>query len=272
MIQRHVPVGNELAGPSFIDTHCHLDNESFSADLVEVLDRSREAGVRRWINVGFSPDRWERSIHIAARHPGMAFMLGVHPGEANAWNPRVHQDLRALMSQSPPVAVGEVGIDFYRGETNAEQQVTVFNAMLDVAIEHGIPATIHMRSSEVLILEVLRSRGATPPLLFHSFDGSEALTDWILANGAYVGVGGLATRTKSHDLHRQLKRIPLDRLVLETDSPYLVPNGFKHRRNTPESIPRIAAFLAKLLETGVGDISMHTTRNAERLFERLQPE
>ncbi|MBA2468131.1 MAG: TatD family hydrolase [Chloroflexia bacterium] len=271
MIDREALVEDAPGTPSFVDTHCHLDDESFDADLPDVLARSREAGVRRWINVGFGPDRWRGAIDLAARHPGMAFMLGVHPSEAEAWNTRVHQDLRQFMIQSPPVSVGEVGLDFYRGETNVDQQVRVFNAMLDLAIEHDIPATIHMRSSESLILDVLQSRTTVPPLVFHSFDGREALTDWILANGACVGVGGLATRTKSHDLQRELKRIPLDQIVLETDSPYLVPNGFKHRRNTPESITRIAAFLAGLREVAVADIAAQTTRNAERLFERLPP-
>lgn len=271
MSHQSVPAKGAGESLSFVDTHCHLDDESFGTDLAGVLDRSRQLGVSRWINVGFNPERWPPSIDLAARFPGMSFMLGVHPGDAGVWNDRVHDSLSRSIADSHPVAVGEIGLDFYRGETNADLQVAAFNAQLDLALEHGIPATIHMRSSEPLVLEVLQSRTATPPLLFHSFDGSGALSDWILANEARVGVGGLATRTKSFPLQRQLKRFPLDRLLLETDSPYLVPNGFKHRRNTPESIPRIAAFLARLLGTEVETIAMQTTRNAERFFERLQP-
>lgn len=269
MTHQRAAAENTDAVPDFVDTHCHLDDDSFGSDLKAVLDRSLGLGVRRWINVGFNPDRWQPSIDLGDRYPGMSFMLGVHPGEAGRWSDRVHGDLRDLVRRVTPVAIGEIGLDFYRGETNVELQVTAFEAQLDLALEHGIPAAIHMRSSESSMLDVLRSRARTPPLLFHSFDGSEDLTSWILTNDAYAGVGGLATRTKSHHIHEQIKRLPLDRLLLETDSPYLVPNGFKHRRNTPESIPRIAAFVATLLGTDAGRIASQTTRNAERFFERL---
>lgn len=271
MTQQRAPIGDPAAIPGFVDTHCHLDDEGFASDLDAVLERSRVLGVRRWINVGFNPRRWQASIDLAASHPRMSFMLGVHPGDAEGWSPQVQADLGELMSRTRPVAVGEIGLDFYRGETNSDQQVMAFNAQLDLAIEHDVPAVIHMRDSEPLLLDVLRARRQTPNLLFHSFDGSDALTDWINEHGDYAGVGGLATRSRSVGLHRQLKRLPLDRLVLETDSPYLVPNGFKHRRNTPESIPHIASFLAGLVGVDLTEIAMQTTRNAERLFERLGP-
>lgn len=271
MSQRRAPAEDTGNVPDFVDTHCHLDDDSFGSDLDDVVERSQRLGVRRWINVGFNPDRWQPSIELAARYPGMSFMLGLHPGDAARWDDRVQSELRQLLDRIRPVAIGEIGLDFYRGETNVEQQLTAFNAQLDLALEHSIPAVIHMRSSELLVLDVLRSRPRNPRLLFHSFDGSEALTGWILENDAYAGVGGLATRTKSHHIHRQLERLPLARLLLETDSPYLVPNGFKHRRNTPESIPRIAAFVAKLLDTDVARVASQTTSNAERVFERLQP-
>ncbi|MEJ7900226.1 MAG: TatD family hydrolase [Thermomicrobiales bacterium] len=272
MIQTNQSTPNAGDAPAFVDTHCHLDDDSFGADLDAVLDRSRALGVSRWINVGFNPDRWQPSIDLADRYSGMSFMLGLHPGDAARWTDDVQADLRELAERVPLVAIGEIGLDFYRGETNGEEQVAAFQAQLDLALEHSLPATIHMRSAEHQILEVLNSRRRTPPLVFHSFDGSQELTNWILANDAYVGVGGLATRTKSHLIHQQIRRLPVDRLLLETDSPYLVPNGFKHRRNTPESITRIASFVATLLDTDVGHIASQTTRNAERCFERLQPE
>lgn len=265
------PNENASGMPGYVDTHCHLDDVSFDDDLADVLDRSRQVGVRRWINVGFNPDLWSSSIALAGRFPGMSCMLGVHPGDAGVWNDDVRQRLVSHLEHARPVAVGEIGLDFYRGETNLDQQVDVFNAQLDLALDHGLPAAIHMRSAETEVLGVLRSRSQTPRLLFHSFDGSGELTDWIIEHDAAVGVGGLATRTKSRHIHHQLRRLSLDRLVLETDSPYLVSNGFKHRRNTPESIPCIAAFLACLFETSADQVAAQTTRNAERVFERLQP-
>ncbi len=271
MTQQPAPAAITEHVQEFVDTHCHLDDDSFGPDLDEVLDRSRRLGVNRWINIGFNPDRWQPTIDLAARCPGMSFVLGVHPGDTPRWNDRVHRQLKDTVVRTRPVAIGEIGLDFYRGETNADQQVAAFNHQLDMALELELPAVIHMRDSEGLMLDVLRSRPRTPALVFHSFDGSEHLTDWILDRGAYVGVGGLATRTASHNIHRQLRRLTLERLLLETDSPYLVPKGFKHRRNSPESIPDIAAFVATLLDIPVARVALETTRNAERCFERLDP-
>lgn len=264
-----LPERHNLEPIRFVDSHCHLDDESFSADLTDVLDRSRALGVDRWINVGFEPDRWQASIDLVEGIPGMACMLGVHPGHADHWDRRVQHDLDALVRRHRPVAIGEVGLDFFRGETNVAAQVEAFTAQLELALETGIPAVIHMRDAEPTILEVLASQHRLPRLLFHSYEGSPRLTDWILEHDAYVGVGGLATRSKSEHVRREVKRIGLDRIVLETDSPYLVPNGFKHRRNTPESIPVIAQLLARLLETSVESIASATSANCEELFPRL---
>jgi TatD DNase family protein len=199
----------------------------------------------------------------------MSYMLGVHPGDADCWSDAVHQQLQSAIADHVPVAIGEIGLDFYRGETNAEQQDWAFNAQLDLAVDAGLPVAIHMRDAESQMLDALTNRDRLPTLLFHSYDGSSELTDWVIAEGAYVGVGGLATRAKSTELRKQLQRVSLDRIVLETDAPYLVPNGFKHRRNTPESIPVTAAALADALGESPGEVARRTTANAERLFERL---
>jgi TatD DNase family protein len=262
--------GDDTAGPlKFVDTHCHLDLEDFGKDLPEVLERSRCLGVTRWINVGFNPDRWDSSIELAGRFPGMSFMLGVHPGNAGVWSEKLARELRKAIDTFQPVAIGEIGLDFFRGETNFAVQTDAFVAQLDIALEAGLPVAIHMRDAEERILSILSDRQDLPTLLFHSFDGSEVLTDWIIESGSYAGVGGLATRTKSTALQLQINRIPIQQLVLETDAPYLVPNGFRHRRNTPESIPHVAGFLARLRDMDVSDIAWQTTQNTERLFERL---
>lgn len=269
MIQQRNPGDDGQTAAVFIDTHCHLDDDSFDIDLDDVLDRSRNLGVARWINVGFNPDRWQPAIDLAARRPGVAFALGVHPGDAGRWDDRAASSLDDLLRLAGAVAVGEIGLDFYRGETNVDQQIAAFDAQLDLALDHDLPVVIHLRDAEGQILDVLGARNRLPPFLFHSFDGSPALTDFMLENDSYAGVGGLATRNKSGHIRRELRRLPPERLLLETDSPYLVPNGFKHRRNTPESIPTIAALVASLWDTDVAHVASQTTRNAERFFERL---
>ena len=257
-------------GIRYVDTHCHLDDASFDQDIGDVVARAADLGVDRMIVVGFAPDRWLGSIALAGRYRGLSCMLGFHPGHAQEWSPARHDDLVSLIPSANPVAIGEIGLDFYRGETNLIQQRMAFEAQLALAHRLDLPAVIHMRDAIPEMLDVLGSVSPLPTLVFHSYDGTRVLTDWIIDHGAFVGVGGLATRGKSSDLRSELKVIPLDRMVLETDSPYLVPNGFRHRRNTPESIPAIAAVLADLKGISIECVAAATTSNAERLFPGIR--
>jgi TatD DNase family protein len=252
-----------------IDTHCHLDDHVFVEDLDQVLAESRAAGVRAWIQVGFEPARWPSSIDLVQHIPGMALMLGVHPSSADQWSPAVADELHRLIVQHGAVAIGEIGIDrFWPENPPLDVQIAAFTAQLDLARELGLPAVIHMRSAEQELLDVLQQR-EPQPLLFHSFDAGAALTDVILAWDAYVGVGGLATKAKSEALREQLARIPLDRIVLETDSPYLIPARMRGRRNTPASVRRIAAFLGTLRAIPEATIAATTTQNALHCFATL---
>ncbi|MGC4190156.1 MAG: TatD family hydrolase [Thermomicrobiales bacterium] len=252
-----------------IDTHCHLDDPVFAEDLDQVLAESRAAGVRAWIQVGFEPSRWQSSVGLAQRVASMALMLGVHPSSAGQWSLEVAAYLRRLIVEHGAVAVGEIGIDLFWDENPPlAAQVEAFSAQLDLARDVGLPAVIHMRNAEVQILDALRPR-ASQPLLFHSYDGGPELTDFVLERGAYVGVGGLATKAKSEALREQLQRIPLDRIVLETDSPYLIPARMRGRRNTPANVRRIAGFLGTLRAESEATIVSVTTTNALNLFETL---
>jgi TatD DNase family protein len=257
--------------PAMIDTHCHLDDPSFAEDLDEVLAASRRAGVTRWILIGYAPGRWDDVAAMADGIAGMAYTLGVHPSHAQEWTPEIETRLRGALAESSAVAVGEFGLDFYRDNAPFEVQKTAMVGQLRIARDLGLPAIFHMRDAEEEMLKILDEQEALPRMVFHSFDGSARLTDWILEHEAWVGVGGLATRQKSEGLREELRRIPLDRLVLETDSPYLVPARQKDRRNVPAHVRTVAGLLAELFDMTLDDIAHATTRNAEDLFGRLQP-
>lgn len=256
---------------TLIDTHCHLDDASFADDLPTVIERSRAAGVIAWVNVGYAPCRWDASIGLSRRIPGMVHMLGVHPSHAQAWNDRVAECLAERLVASGACAVGEIGLDFYRDNASLDVQRRALIDQLAIARDLGLPAVLHLRDAEDEILEILAGEASLPPLVFHSFDGSERLTRAAVELDATVGVGGLATRQKSTALRDQLTHIPLDRIVLETDSPYLVPARQKDRRNTPAHVLTVAAFLASHLGQSIGTIAQQTTRNAERCFGSLLP-
>ena len=253
----------------FVDTHCHLDDRSFDRDRAEVLERASAAGVRSWIVIGFEPDRWQPAIDLSAQFRGMHFVLGTHPQSAETWNTASRDRLVSLIQNNRPRAIGEIGIDLFRSQDGLLQQQTAFSDQLDFALEHRLPAVIHMRNAEQETLEVLRNRESNPPLLFHSFDGGPDLVRFILDHDAMIGVGGLATRAKSATIREHILQVPLERLVLETDAPYLVPARRKGSRNTPEAIPVIAQFLADLRGTSLETVARQTTTNAERFFGRL---
>ncbi len=260
----------QFDSPPLIDTHCHLDDSSFEKDYDAVIEDSLRAGVRGWINVGFEPSRWESSIELAKRTPGMAVMLGVHPSFADQWNDATCENLQVLIGISGAVAIGEIGLDFLRPTPAPAQQVTAFTAQLELAVRLGLPVVIHMRESESAMLNLLTHWSSLPRLLFHSYDGGPKFTDFILETGSYVGVGGLATRTSSDRLRHELLRIPMNKILLETDSPYLVPARQRGRRNTPANVRSVATFLSGLKSEDERKIAHITTQNAYLFFGRLK--
>lgn len=264
--------GNDESSPcAMIDTHCHLDDGAFASDLDSVLESSRAAGVCAWILIGYAPDRWQHASDMARDIPGMAHALGVHPSHAREWSPTVGDRLRDMLTSTGAVAVGEFGLDFFRDNAPIEIQREALIGQLAIARDLGLPAIFHMRDAEDEMLDVIEAEPALPRMVFHSFDGGSRLTRFILDHDAFVGVGGLATRQKSVALREQLRAIPLSRIILETDSPYLVPARQKDRRNVPGHVRTVATFLADFHGVTIDEIASATTANAEHLFGRLLP-
>lgn len=250
----------------FVDTHCHLDDDAFEKDLPHVLETARAAGVRRFVNIGYEPESWVRSLALAETHPDVSFALGMHPNSADRWANETAAELERLLRATEAVAIGETGLDYYRDYVDRSQQRAAFRDQLELARQFGLPVIIHMRGDVeheiVSTLEDFRD----VRVLFHSFDGSARLRDIVLERGDVFGIGGLMTRASSVGLRETLKSVPLSSFVLETDAPYLVPKGVKDRRNTSASIPIIGAALAEILEVSVKEVAQRTTRNADALF------
>lgn len=262
----------EASSPAaMIDTHCHLDDDAFAKDLDNVLESSRNAGVRAWLLIGYAPDRWGQVAAMSASISGMSHSFGVHPSHARKWSAEVEQRLWDGLESTGAVAVGEFGLDFFRDNASLEIQRNAMIGQLRVAREIDLPAIFHMRDAEDEMLQILEAETTLPRMVFHSFDGSSRLVDFILAHDAVVGVGGLATRQKSEALRQQLRRIPLGSIILETDSPYLVPARQADRRNVPSHVRTVAEFLADFYDMPFEDIARITTHNAEAMFGRLLP-
>jgi TatD DNase family protein len=264
-------VTNAAEAPIFVDSHAHLDDGQFERDLAEVIGTAAEVGVQRIVNIGYRPARWRSSIELSRRFPGVSYALGLHPNHADEFDSTIVPALRELIRNERPVAIGEIGLDYFRDHVDAATQQRALAAQLELAAETGLPVVFHLRGE--VESDLLRSLQDVPPeqtMIFHSFDASEELAAWALSRDAIFGVGGLLTRKSSERLRAVIAAVPLERIVLETDSPYLVPAGFKDRRNTPASIPAIAAALAELKTIEIADVAAITTANAERAF-RLAP-
>lgn len=255
----------------FIDTHVHLDSDAFAGDLDAVLAESRDAAVTRWINVGYNEERWSSTEDLVRSIDGMTCMLGVHPGHAETWSDATRDRLRAQIETVRPVAVGEAGLDLYWRKDNVDMQLEAFLGQLALARDVNLPLVIHMRDADAELLSVINAEPTLPHLHFHSFDGTGALREWALHHGATIGVGGLLTRHGSDDLRRWVAEVPRERIMLETDAPYLKPRGIRGKRNAPAYMRKVAELLADLWNTDLDSVATITTGNAERVF-RLVPE
>lgn len=251
---------------TYVDTHAHLDDAAFDTDRDAVVGRAIAAGVRAMVNVGYRPGGWERSVALAARSPAVSVMLGVHPRHAEEYDAGSEQALAAALRHSRAVALGEVGLDYFRGNPDAAAQRWAFRSQLELAAALHLPVVIHQRAAEDDLLHELSTLTDLPRLVLHSFDGSHRLARFALDRGAVLGIGGLATRASSGALRAVLADVPPTAIVLETDAPYLIPAGARGRRNEPANVPRIATRLAHLWGLSAQELAEMTTATAVELF------
>lgn len=248
-----------------IDTHCHLADRRFDRDREEAFERAREAGVTHLVEIAYAPAIVERALDLARRHPNVYLCVGVHPSEAARVPGDYLAELRDHARHPRVVAIGETGLDFFRGRAPQADQERWFHAQLALADELGLPVVIHQRSARDRVLEILeRARPAAGGVL-HCFDDGPEVAARARALGFHLGIGGVVTY--GHEpLERAVREAPEDMLVLETDSPYLEPEPRSLRRNEPALLPRVAARLAALRGLGAPEARALTTRNAKALY------
>lgn len=252
--------------PTYIDTHTHLDDEQFSVDQDATIVDARTHGVSAMINIGYCPARWSSTLALADRYSFVQYALGLHPGNANEWSEALMESLTELVRTKKPVAIGEIGLDYYWTDDNKAVQRVSFERQIELAVDQDLPIVIHQRKAAADVYAILANAPSKLNVVLHSCDGDSALMDLAQERGWAVGVGGLMTRRQSESLRARLPSFPTDQLVLETDSPYLVPSGVKMRRNVPSMIPLIAERLARLIALTTAEVALLTTRNAERVF------
>lgn len=253
-----------------IDTHAHLDGDAFAADLDAVLTRALDAGVARIVTAGQDEVTSRAALDLAARHKSIAAAVGVHPHEAKGagdlpW-------LESFARTGGVVAVGEIGLDYHYDFSPRDIQRAVFASQLDLAGSLGLPAIIHCREAEDDVAATLREHfDRSRRAVIHCWTGPyDAAMRFIEEFDVYVGLGGAVTFKSAADLHDAAARLPLDRLVLETDCPYMTPTPHRGKRNEPAYTALTCRRVAELRGISEDEVAAATTSNARRLFPGLR--
>ncbi len=250
-----------------VDSHTHLDTSRFNADRESVIQAAVAGGVTRMVDPGCDLASSCAAIELAKAYPGVVFAgVGVHPHDATTYNDEVERHFHELVRDSTVVAIGEFGLDYYRMLSPREVQRAVFCAHLELARAYGLPCIIHVRDAHDDVMELLRAHGRGLRGVFHCFSGDVAQAEQCLAyEGFMISFAGPLTR-QGNALPEVARMAPLDRVLVETDSPYLVPQPLRAKRNEPLFVKHVAEKLAEVRGMTLEEIAQITTANAVRLF------
>ena len=258
-----------------VDTHCHLNHEKFAGDWAEVYNRAEAAGVSRFLCIGYDKGSGRRAAELAAEHTAIYAAAGIHPEAADEWSADLAAELAALFAARPDkmTAYGEIGLDYHWDTVPQKRQQEVFAAQIAFALSlrpaRPLPLIIHNRDALADVLALLKSSGTPAPIVMHCFTGDTETARQCLDAGCYLGIGGVATFKKSGAVRDAVAYAPLERLLLETDCPYLAPQFKRGRRNEPSYLPAIAETVAAAKGLSLEEVAAATTRAAKALFRMV---
>jgi TatD DNase family protein len=252
-----------------IDTHVHINFDAFEADLDAVRDRWQAAGVVQLVHSCVTPAEFGRTQALADRFPELFFSVGLHPLDASEWHSELGAEIRQLaQSDRRVVAIGELGLDFFKAD-NHERQIEVFRSQLHIARDLDLPVIIHCRDAATVMRQVCqefwsefgRVRG-----VMHCWSGTPAETQWFLDLGFYISFSGVVTFKNAREIQASAQIVPLDKLLVETDCPFLAPVPKRGKRNEPAFVSHVATYLAQLRGERIDTLADTTTANARQLF------
>ena len=254
----------------FADTHCHLNHEAYTDDLADVRARAEAAGVTRLLCIAWDLASSRRAVELAVSDSGLWAAVGIHPEAADEWGDAAAQQLTQLYAQSAgrTAAYGEIGLDYHWESVPRARQQEVFAAQIAFAgaLSPTLPLVIHTRDALADTLAVLHDAAAPNPVVMHCFTGDVEAARQCLDAGYYLGIGGVATFKKSENVRAAVAFAPLERLLLETDCPYLAPQFRRGKRNEPSFLPAIAETVAEAKGLTVEEVARATTQTAVGLF------
>lgn len=268
--KKSVPSLPRLAdGVTLVDTHCHLDMSAYQEDLEQVLERAFSAGVSRIVTVGIDLESSRQAVVLAKQYPGLSATVGVHPHNVEGITELKYDELNVLAREPEVVAWGEIGMDMVRRYAPDDLQKKHFKLQVVMAKELSLPLIIHDREAHREIMEILRSEAPFPAGgVMHCFSGDTALAREVMDLGFFISIPGVVTYNRAEMLEEVVREVPLAKLLLETDGPYLTPSPFRGKRNEPSFLPYTAQKVADLKQVALNDVARQTTENAYTLFGR----
>ncbi len=247
-----------------IDSHAHVDFPQFHEDRNAVIERAREAGLVTVVNIGTNVSTSRASVRLAERYDLIHATVGIHPHDAETASPEALDQLRALAQQPKVVAIGEIGLDYYRDYSPRSAQRRALRDQLTLASEVDLPVVIHSRDAHDDVLRILDDWEGTG--VMHTYAAGLERLDQVIAMGFFIGISGPVTYAKADQLRSVVRAAPLDRLLVETDCPYLTPEPHRGERNEPAYVTFVAEAVAQARGDSIEQIADATTENARRLF------
>ncbi|TGE34057.1 TatD family hydrolase [Desulfosporosinus sp. Sb-LF] len=249
------------------DTHAHLDDPDYTEDFQEVITRIKSSGISRVTNVGYDISSSERSVKLAADYDFIYAAIGVHPHNAEGVTAQTWDKLIQLAKQPKVLAWGEIGLDYYRDLSPRSIQKEVFIHQINLANEVGLPIVIHNRDAHQDVLEIVKDHPPKFGGVFHCYSGSREMASILLNQGFYLSFAGPVTYKNARHTVEVAEHIPLDRILVETDSPYLTPEPRRGKRNEPTYVREVVKKIAEIRSVSFDEVASQTMRNAETVFK-----
>lgn len=250
-----------------IDTHCHLDFPDYNDDRDDVLKAARDAGITKMVNIGCDLKSSQASVDLADRYPQIYAAIGFHPHDAKSYDDQMEKQLRTMADNFKVVAIGEVGLDFYRDRSPRDVQREVLVRQMRLARELGLPLVIHIRDAyEEAIDMLIAEKAYEGNVVLHCFSGTVKDAERALDYGMYLSFGGVLTFSNSR-LPELVRNVPLDQIILETDAPFLTPHPHRGKRNSPAMVALVYQKLAEVLNRDLREIEAIIDGNAQKFFE-----
>jgi len=253
-----------------VDSHCHLDFDDFENDIDEIMKNAKDSGVTTMLNAGNNIDDLENQLKISEKYPFVFSATGVKPNNASDYKDLKVEDLTSRTNNKNIVAIGECGLDYYYNNSPKEDQIKVFKVQIKAAQETNLPLIVHTRDADEDTIKILGDAYKEKPFtgVIHCFSSSKKLAEFALSIGFYISVSGMITFNKAQELRDIIKDIPMEKLLIETDSPFLAPVPMRGKRNQPAYVTHTAEKLAEIKNMSFDDLAYITSDNFYDLFTR----